>query len=75
MRATASGLLARAQDAGAIRNDLDVTDLLAAASGIGHAAADDDQVGRLLAILRDGLTSPTVTAALRNRQHESQADR
>ena len=70
MRTAASGLLARAQDAGAIRNDLDVTDLLAAASGIGHAAADDDQAGRLLAIVRDGLTSPAATP-LHNRQHES----
>ena len=58
MRATASALLSRAQGAGAIRNDLDVTDLLAAASGIGYAAADDNQAARLLAILRDGLTAP-----------------
>ena len=56
MRATASGLLGRAQEAGAVRSDLDVSDLLASASGIGHAAADDDQIGRLLAIVRDGVT-------------------
>jgi AcrR family transcriptional regulator len=55
MRATASGLLGRAQDAGVIRRDLDVADLLASASGIGHAAADDDQVDRLLTIVRDGV--------------------
>ena len=66
MRATASGLLARAQDAGAIRSDLDVTDLLAAASGIGYAAADEGQADRLLAVVRDGLTSP----APHNRQHD-----
>jgi AcrR family transcriptional regulator len=66
MRATASGLLARAQDAGAIRNDLDVADLLAAASGIGHAATDDDQASRLLAIVRDGLTSPAANRALQS---------
>jgi AcrR family transcriptional regulator len=73
MRATASGLLARAQDAGAIRKDLDVTDLLAAASGIGHAAADDAQAGRLLAVVRDGVTSPAATTGPRKRQHESRA--
>lgn len=58
MRATASGLLARAQQADAIRDDLDVADLLAAATGIGQAAAGDDQADRLLAIFRDGLTPP-----------------
>ena len=63
MRATASGLLARAQDAGAVRGDLDVADLLAAATGIAQAAADDGQASRLLAIVRDGLTSPAVTGA------------
>ncbi len=57
MRATASGLLGRAQDAGVIRRDLDVSDLLASANGIGHAAADDDQIDRLLAIVRDGVTA------------------
>jgi AcrR family transcriptional regulator len=56
MRATASGLLGRAQDAGVIRRDLDVSDLLASANGIGHAAAGDDQTDRLLAIVRDGVT-------------------
>ena len=59
MRATASGLLSRAQDADEIRSNLDVSDLLASASGIGHAAADDDQIDRLLAIVRDGVTAPT----------------
>ena len=58
MRATASGLLSRAQDEGAIKRNLNVSDLLASASGIGHAAADDDQIGRLLAIVRDGVTAP-----------------
>ena len=56
MRATASGLLTLAQQAGAIRTGLDVADLLAAANGIGQAAADDAQADRLLAIIRDGLT-------------------
>jgi AcrR family transcriptional regulator len=57
MRATAAALLGRAQDAGAVRRDLDVSDLLASASGIGHAAADDDQIDRLLTIVRDGVTA------------------
>jgi len=70
MRATASGLLARAQDAGSIRNDLDVGDLLAAANGIGHAATDDDQADRLLAIVRNGLTPPSAAPPPHNRQHE-----
>jgi AcrR family transcriptional regulator len=67
MRATAAALLVRAQDAGAVRSDLDVSDLLASASGIGHAAADDNQIDRLLAIVRDGVTtsarSPTGRSA------------
>lgn len=58
MRAAASGLLGRAQEAGVIRKDLDVADLLASANGIGHAAADDEQTERLLAIVRDGITVP-----------------
>jgi hypothetical protein len=57
MRTTASALLTRAQDAGTIRDDLHVTDVLAAASGIGYAAADDDQATRLLAVFRDGVTA------------------
>jgi AcrR family transcriptional regulator len=58
MRTTASGLLTQAQETGAIRSSLDVTDLLAAATGIARAAADNDQADRLLAIIRDGLTPP-----------------
>ncbi|WP_067680380.1 TetR/AcrR family transcriptional regulator [Nocardia miyunensis] len=56
MHTAAADLLHRAQHAGAIKNDLDVADLLAAANGIGHAAADAPQIERLLTILRDGLT-------------------
>jgi Transcriptional regulator SbtR-like, C-terminal domain len=65
MRATASELLGRAQDAGIIRNDLAVSDLLASASGIGYAAADDDQINRLLAIVRHGVTAIPATAVRR----------
>jgi AcrR family transcriptional regulator len=57
MRGTASGLLSRAQDAGVISSDLDVTDLLASAGGIGHTAADEAQLGRLLTIIRRGITT------------------
>jgi AcrR family transcriptional regulator len=63
MRSTASGLLDRAQDAGAIRSDLSASDLLASAGGIGHVAADDDQIDRLLAIVRAGVTVPTTSPA------------
>jgi AcrR family transcriptional regulator len=63
MRGTAASLLGRAQDAGVIRSDLDVADLLASVSGIGYAAADGDQAGRLLAIVRGGVTSEGVTEA------------
>jgi len=55
MHTAAADLLRRAQEAGAIRADLDVADLLASANGIGHAAADDAQVERLLTIVRNGL--------------------
>jgi AcrR family transcriptional regulator len=65
MRATASALLGRAQDAGIIGNDLAVSDLLAAASGIGYAAAGDDQIDRLLAIVRHGVTATTGKAVQR----------
>ncbi|WP_216898119.1 TetR/AcrR family transcriptional regulator [Nocardia alni] len=56
LHTAAANLLRRAQDAGVLRDDLALADLLASANGIGHAAADDDQVRRLLGILRDGLT-------------------
>ncbi|MBU3066536.1 TetR/AcrR family transcriptional regulator [Nocardia sp. NEAU-G5] len=55
MHTAAAELLRRAQDARAIRADLDVADLLASANGIGRAAADDAQADRLLAIVRAGV--------------------
>ncbi|RMI31371.1 TetR/AcrR family transcriptional regulator [Nocardia stercoris] len=58
MRTCATTLLIRAQDAGAVRDDLEVADLLAAASGIGHAAGDEEQAERLLQIVRDGVSVP-----------------
>ncbi len=57
MRATASSLLERAQATGYVGSDVDAGDLLAAASGIGHAAAGDEQTGRLLAIIPAGVTA------------------
>ncbi|WP_019932460.1 TetR/AcrR family transcriptional regulator [Nocardia sp. BMG111209] len=57
MRTTATELLTRAQQSGEIRPDLDIADLLAAATGIGHATVDDDQAHRLLTILRRGITA------------------
>jgi AcrR family transcriptional regulator len=52
-------LLRRAQRAGAVRRDITVDDVVAlltgAAYAICHAQADDEQTGRLLAIMYDGL--------------------
>jgi AcrR family transcriptional regulator len=73
MHTTASALLTRAQDVAAIRNDLDIADLLAAASGIGYAAADDDQASRLLAIIRDGITAPAITPVPQRSRRRSRA--
>lgn len=58
MHTAAVGLLCRAQDAGAIKADLDVADLLASANGIARVAADISQADRLLTIIRDGLARP-----------------
>jgi len=60
MRTVASELLGRAQDAGVIRRDLAASDLLASATGIGYAAVDDDQIDRLLLIVRNGVTVPAL---------------
>ncbi|WP_406277068.1 TetR/AcrR family transcriptional regulator [Nocardia sp. NBC_00881] len=61
MHTAAADLLRRAQEAGAIKADLDVADLLASANGIGRAAADVSQADRLLAIVRDGLARTSRT--------------
>ena len=61
MHTAAADLLRRAQEAGVIKADLDVADLLASANGIGRAAADGSQADRLLAIIRDGLTRTSRT--------------
>ncbi|MGI5201470.1 TetR/AcrR family transcriptional regulator [Spirillospora sp. CA-108201] len=53
---TAERLLARAQQAGAVRDDLTVTEVLTLAHAIGASRTDPGQVRRLLTIVRDGLT-------------------
>jgi hypothetical protein len=55
MRSTLDRLLTRAQSAGAVREGLNVSDLLVVASGIAVAAADAEQAERCLAVLRHGV--------------------
>ncbi|MEU8185524.1 TetR/AcrR family transcriptional regulator [Micromonospora sp. NPDC049044] len=55
MRSTATGLLRRAQDAGAVRPDLTVTDLLAIASGAALGGTDVSHAQRLVGLLRSGV--------------------
>ncbi|MEV4322513.1 helix-turn-helix domain-containing protein [Microbispora rosea] len=55
IRATASDLLRRAQDAGAVRPGLTVTDLLALAGGAALTGTDVAHARRLTALLRCGL--------------------
>lgn len=54
MRTTASALLTRAQSAGAVRSDLDVSELLALANGIALTATDAAQAERLVLVVRQG---------------------
>ncbi|WP_026925635.1 TetR/AcrR family transcriptional regulator [Glycomyces arizonensis] len=58
MRASAAGLLARAQDSGAIRPDLDISDLFKLLNGIAWVAEqtpDADVAERLLSLITTGL--------------------
>lgn len=55
MHATTSGLLARAQESGAVRAGLDATDLLILASGIALSGAGPERTGRCLGLLWGGL--------------------
>ena len=55
MHATASTLLAGAQRAGVVRADLDVPDLLSLANGIALSGASPHRLGRLLALVREGV--------------------
>ncbi|WP_433479490.1 TetR/AcrR family transcriptional regulator [Spirillospora sp. CA-142024] len=56
LTSTAERLLARAQDAGAVRGDVTVTEVLALANAVAASGADPARVRRLLSIVRDGLT-------------------
>jgi AcrR family transcriptional regulator len=58
MHATASALLTRARQAGAVRADLEVADLLALATAIALTGADSGRTERLLDLVRRG-TDPT----------------
>lgn len=54
MHSTVSELLARAREAGVICADVGASDLLALANGVALAGADEEQIGRLLRIVRRG---------------------
>ncbi|WP_214415739.1 TetR/AcrR family transcriptional regulator [Sphaerisporangium fuscum] len=59
MRSTAEALLGRARHAGAVRPDLEVTDLLTLSNGIALTGATPAQATRLLSLVRRGTgTSP-----------------
>lgn len=58
MHTTASALLTRARQVGAVRADLEVADLLALATAIALAGADPGRTERLLDLVRRG-TDPT----------------
>jgi AcrR family transcriptional regulator len=55
MHTAASALLTAAQAAGDVRPDLGVADLLALAHGIALTATGDEQVQRLLTLVREGV--------------------
>ncbi|MGP3971198.1 TetR/AcrR family transcriptional regulator [Streptomyces sp. 6N223] len=57
MRTMAEALLARAREAGAVRADLAVADLLALTSATAIAAGGADRARRLLRLLREGLAA------------------
>lgn len=58
MHETVAPLLARAQEAGTVRPDLDGPDLLALACGIAAAGSDPVRTDRLLRLVREGITTP-----------------
>ena len=55
MHAATASLLTRAQQASAVRADLDVPDLLALANGIALSGAAPNRLDRLLALIREGV--------------------
>ncbi|POM25797.1 Bacterial regulatory protein, tetR family [Actinomadura rubteroloni] len=62
MRTAASALLTRAQNAGAVRADLNVSELLALANGIALTTTDAAQARRLVLLLRQGTDVPPESA-------------
>ncbi|MBA3907119.1 MAG: helix-turn-helix transcriptional regulator [Pseudonocardiales bacterium] len=61
LHAALGALLGRAQEAGAVRADVSTTDLIALLKGLlttVHGSADATLVGRILAVLVDGLRPP-----------------
>ncbi|HEX4221665.1 MAG TPA: TetR family transcriptional regulator [Pseudonocardiaceae bacterium] len=55
MHATATTLLTRAQQAAAVRADLDVADLLSLANGVALSGASPNRLDRLLMLVREGV--------------------
>ncbi|WP_019631318.1 hypothetical protein [Actinomadura atramentaria] len=58
MRTAASALLVRAQSAGAVRADLDASELLALANGIALTTTGAAQAERLVLLIRQGTDTP-----------------
>lgn len=58
MHTAASALLTRAQNAGAVRSDLDASELLALANGIALTTTDAIQAERLVLLVRQGTDAP-----------------
>ncbi|MES4907989.1 MULTISPECIES: helix-turn-helix domain-containing protein [unclassified Streptomyces] len=66
MHTAASALLTRAQNAGAVRADLNASELLALANGIALTATDATQAERLVVLVRQGTdTSSTPDGSIR----------
>ncbi|QKG22715.1 TetR/AcrR family transcriptional regulator [Actinomadura verrucosospora] len=61
MHTALAPLLARAQETGAVRPDLDGRDLLALAGGIATAGSGAAQTDRLLRLVREGIATPAQT--------------
>jgi AcrR family transcriptional regulator len=58
MRSAAAGLLVTAQQAGAVRPDLEVDDLFELVTGLALATGNLDRATRLLSLTLDGLRNP-----------------
>lgn len=62
MRTTARKLLTRAKDAGVVRSDLSVNDLLGLANAVAIASPTTRRARRLLRAVRHGVDAPTAVA-------------